>query len=68
MSKKQRTHKNSNTSSFNAEKCLKTLKNSKTIQQSVSLIKDTAVGLGSLIVTAVSELTDAIKDLNKNKN
>lgn len=72
MNKKRNTHKNNkkykNIHHICANKCLETLKNSKTVQQGVSLIKDIAVGLGSLIVTAISEITDSIKDLDKNKN
>lgn len=72
MNKKQHTHKNNkkykNSHHNCTNKCLETLKNSKTIQQGVSLLKDTAIGLGSLIITAVSEITDSIKTLNKNKN
>lgn len=48
-------------------KGIETIKNSKTVQEGVTLIKDTAVGLGSLLVTAITEVTDAIKTIANKK-
>jgi hypothetical protein len=48
-------------------KGIETIKNSKTLQEGVSLLKDTALGLGSLLVTAVTEVADAIKTIANKK-
>lgn len=48
-------------------KGIETIKNSKTLQEGFTLIKDTAIGIGSLFITAVSEITDAIKTITNKK-
>lgn len=40
---------------------------SKTVEQGLKLIKDISVGIGSLICTAASEISEAIRSA-KNKN
>lgn len=43
------------------------VKNSKTITQGISLIKDTALGIGSLFCTAVKEAAAAINTITSKK-
>lgn len=68
---KNRKYKHSNKISECKEqvisKGIETIKNSKTLQEGVTLIKDTALGLGSLLVTAITEVTDAIKTIANKK-
>lgn len=43
------------------------VKNSKTITQGISFIKDTALGIGSLVCTAVKEAAEAISTITSKK-
>jgi hypothetical protein len=75
--KQNNTHKNRKNkhSNHNISECknqvinkgIETIKNSKTLQEGVTLLKDTALGIGSLLVTAVSEVTYAIKTIANKK-
>lgn len=61
------SHKISECKNQVIDKGIETIKNSKTLQEGITLLKDTALGLGSLLVTAVSEVTDAIKTITNKK-
>lgn len=65
--KHKRNNKSTACGNSAVNKSIESIKSSKTLQKGLTLIKDTALGIGSLMVTAFDEVTDAIKSLANKK-
>lgn len=65
--KHKRNNKNITCNNSTVNKSIESIKSSKTLQKGLTLIKDTALGIGSLMLTAFTEVTDAIKSITNKK-